>query len=342
MNTVWKLLEDLRKKKGVTEVIINSPEYVFIERDGELIRLNVEIKPQDIFSFTQEIAHKAGKDFSAANPLIDDVIDDGSRINLVHESYTEGYPAITIRKYIQDITNLDHLDGKFLISEKWIKLLKSIVASKANVIVSGGTSSGKTTMLNLLLQEIHPTHRVVTIEDTRELNFNIPNRVSLISSPYFKEVKKSLDTQSLVKNTLRMRPDRIILGEVRGAEAFDLLQAMNTGHDGSMCSVHANSPVECLKRLENLYLLSGHHVPTKSIREQLASAIDYIVHLGRNSENERCITNIVSLEGMEGETILTQDIGKFGSFGLEFTGLVPKNVNKLFKAGLQPNFFTDL
>ncbi len=342
MNSVWNLLDDLKKKKGVTEIIINSPEYVYIERDGELIRLNVEIKDKDLFDFSLDVATRAHKKFDAEHPIIDDVIDDGSRINMVHQSYTEGYPAITIRKYLQNINSLDELDGKFLITDRWIQFLKSLVVSKSNIIVSGGTSSGKTTMLNLLLQEIHPTERIVTIEDTRELNFEAPNHVSLISAPNFTHLQNPLDTRILVRNTLRMRPDRIIIGEVRGAEAFDLLQAMNTGHDGSMCSVHANSPAESLKRIENLYLLSGYTVPLKAVREQMSTSIDFIVHLGRNRENQRCITRISEVSNMEGDTILTQEIGRLGDHGLEFTGLVPKNVNKLFEAGLDRNFFQDL
>ena len=341
-NSVWNLLEDLKKKKGITEVIINNADFIYIERQGDLIRLNVELEDEDIYSFCNDVAKMNKQSFGKDHPVLDGTLDDGSRINILDSTYTNGMPAITIRKYLREISNFDSLEGKFLISQKWISFLRTIVTSKCNIIVSGGTGVGKTTLLNLLLQEMKHTERVITIEDTRELFFNIPNQLNLITANAFSKVKNPLKMRDLLKNTLRMRPDRIIVGEVRGEEAFDLLQAMNTGHDGSMCSVHANSPAEALSRLENLFLFAGFNVPLKAVREQLVSAIDFIIQIEKNRNGERVISRITELSNMEGDTILLQDIGRKGEFGLEFTGLAPKRMMHLIAEGLPKDFFNEI
>jgi pilus assembly protein CpaF len=206
-------------------------------------------------------------------------------------------------------------------------------------MVSGGTGVGKTTFLNLLLQEINPLERVITIEDTRELQIQLPNVVRLETRGASFTGGAVLGMRDLVKNTLRMRPDRIIIGEVRGAEVFDLLQAMNTGHDGSMASIHSNNPGECLNRLENLYLLSGHDVPLRAIRQQIGTAIDFILQLKRTRDGQRVVGQISEVAGMEGERILLQDVGILRQDKLEFTGMVPKDMQKLIEAGLPKDFF---
>lgn len=341
-NSVWKLLSDLSNKKGITEVIINNSETVYIEREGELTRLNVDLSKSDIMGFCSDVAQKNNLHFSSDAPIIDGILPDGSRINIISGDYTNSLPAITIRKYLKGISKLDDLDGRFNLTQKWIEFLKSLVHSRSNILISGGTGVGKTTFLNLMLQEIGVRERVVVIEDTKELKFDHPNCVRLFTPTLSTKLEHPLTMKDLVKNTLRMRPDRIIIGEVRGAEAFDLLQVMNTGHDGSMCTIHANGPSEALMRLENLFLFAGYDIPIRAIRFQIMSALDYIIQLGRDRESGRVVTHITEVCNMEGDQILLQDIGKRTELGASFTGLVPRNVDKLIAAGLSKNFFTDL
>ena len=215
------------------------------------------------------------------------------------------------------------------------------MSAKLNVVVSGGTGVGKTTFLNLLINEIAKAERVIAIEDTLELSITLPNVVRLESGAKSLQSKSNLSTRDLVKNTLRMRPDRIIIGETRGAELFDLLQAMNTGHEGSMTSVHANSGGECLSRMETLFLLAGFEIPLVVVRKQMSSAINFIVQLGRDTDGKRVITEIIEVCGMEGPTILVQQIASRDEDGiLQFKGLAPKSFDKLHRMGGLPfNFF---
>lgn len=338
-NTVWQLLEEIGKKQGITEVIINRADLIFVEHQGELVKLNTKVNPQDIETFVQELAKNNQKKFDKDNPIMDGNLPDGSRVNVISAQYAIGGPAITIRKYLKSIKSFDDSVGLFGLNPKWIEFIKAMVAGKLNIVVSGGTGVGKTTFLNLLLQEINPLQRVITIEDTRELNFTLPNVVRLESRTGGFTGGAALNMRELVKNTLRMRPDRIIIGEVRGAEVFDLLQAMNTGHDGSMASVHSNNPGECLNRLENLYLLSGHDVPVKAIRQQIGSAVDFVIQLKRTREGQRVVGQITEVAGMEGERILLQDVGTLKEGKLQFTGMVPKSMNKFIEAGLPKDFF---
>ena len=217
------------------------------------------------------------------------------------------------------------------------------MASKLNVVVSGGTGVGKTTFLNLLINEIKSEERVITIEDTLELSVNLPNAVRLESGTKILQSKCNLTTRDLVKNTLRMRPDRIIIGETRGPELFDLLQAMNTGHEGSMTSIHANSGGECLSRMETLFLMAGFEIPINVVRKQMASAINFIVQLGRDLEGKRVITQIVEVCGMEGAVMLTQPIAERIDGELMFQGIAPKVIAKLRSlGGLSSSFFKDM
>lgn len=342
-NTVWSLLDELSKKKGITEVIINAHDLVYIEREGELVRLNTDLTQEDLTGFAQEVAQLNHGHFSDETPIVDGTLPDGSRVNIISSAYTGNRsPAITIRKYLKEIHDFDHLDGKFKITDKWIRFFKALIASKANIIVSGGTGVGKTTFLNLLLQEISPLERVITIEDTKELNFKSANSVRLLSATASSLLENKLDMRALLKNTLRMRPDRIIVGEVRSGEVFDLLQAMNTGHQGSMCTIHANSPGEALIRLETLFLFAGFDVPLKAVRNQIQTAIDYIIQLDRDRDGQRVISKVTEISNMEGDQILMQDIGIRGENGPEFTGLVPRGVKELMDYGLNSDFFVDI
>lgn len=339
-NKLNELIEEISKKAGISEVIINKPDNVFVEKDGEFIRLDVKFTEEDLDVFAAQIAQFNRKDFDEASPILDGNLPDGSRVNLIHKNYTNTCHAITIRRYTKSIKTFDASPGIFGLNETWAEFLKYLVHARVNVLVSGGTGVGKTTMLNLLLQEISPKERVITIEDTRELIFNLPNVVRLEARPAVAN-HSGLSIRDLLKNTLRMRPDRVIVGEVRGGEVFDLLQAMNTGHEGSMTSVHANSPGECLLRLENLYLLSGYDLPIKALRYQISSAVDFIIQIRRDREGRRIVHQISEVSNMEGDRILMQDIGLNKDGELKFTGLVPSCVAKLHKAGLPKDFWAN-
>lgn len=338
-NTVWMLLEELSAKEGISEIIINSADNVFIEREGELILLNIKLSPQDIVSFCKDIAKYNKSLFGPNNPIVDGNLPDGSRVNIISSLYTASSPAITIRKYLKTISRFSSSPGVFGLSPEWVDFFKVLVRARMNIIISGGTGNGKTTFLNLLLQEISPTDRVITIEDTKELNFHIPNTVRLVTPRGSSRVEEPLKIRDLLKNTLRMRPDRIIIGEVRGEEAFDLMQAMNTGHDGSMCTVHSNTPGESLSRLENLFLFSGYDVPLKAIRQQMSTAIDFIVQLDRDRDGNRIVSRVAEVSNMEGETILLQDLGNIVDGEFVFNGLVPKRMPKLLSHDLPKDFF---
>ena len=342
-NSVWNLLNDLSKKNGITEILINGPKSVFVERGGEFIQLNANIPSADIKTFIKEVADLNQKHCDSDNPILDGNLPDGSRINVINEPFVNGSPAISIRKYLKFISSFESNPAIFGLTPHWVDFLKAVVATRLNVVVSGGTGVGKTTFLNLMINEISKHERVIAIEDTPELSINMPNVVRLESGAKSMQSKSSLSTRDLVKNTLRMRPDRIIIGESRGGELFDLLQAMNTGHDGSMTSVHASSGGECLSRMETLFLLSGFEIPLNVVRRQMSSAIQFIIQLGRDKEGNRVINEIVELCGMEGNTMLIQTIAAREDGFLEFKGVVPKNMEKLHRLGGLPlNFFENM
>jgi pilus assembly protein CpaF len=337
-NKVLELLEEISKKSGITEVIINKTDNVYVEKDGELIRLDVKFSDEEIEDYCQMLAKHNRKDFNPLNPLMDGNLPDGSRVNLIHKDYTGASHAITIRRYMKNIKTFDGSPGIFGLPANMAHFLKILIRSRLNIVVAGGTGVGKTTFLNLLLQEIPPKERIITIEDTRELQFNLPNVVRLEARPGRGE-DKGLTIRDLLKNTLRMRPDRIIVGECRGGEVFDLLQAMNTGHEGSMTSIHANSPGEALMRLENLYMLSGYDLPIRALRYQISTAVDFVIQIRRDKNGNRVIHQITEISNMEGDRILMQDIAIQKNGELKFTGLVPACFERLQKAGLAKDFF---
>jgi pilus assembly protein CpaF len=339
-NTVWKLVNDLNTKKGITEIVINGPKSIFVERGGQFIQLNFAITKQDIYQFIDEVADYNKKVCNEDAPILDGNLPDGSRINVITEPFATGFPSISIRKYIRSIVDFDSSPGIFGLDEKWIEFLKAAVSARMNIIVSGGTGVGKTTFMNLLLKEMSPAERIVTIEDTLELNIDIPNIVRLEAGS--KVQGSSLSVRDLVKNTLRMRPDRIILGEIRGGEFFDLLQAMNTGHDGSMTSLHSSSASECINRMETLFLMSGYDVPYHVVRKQMSTAIDLILQISRDREGKRILKTIQEVTGMEGSNILSQTIGTYEEGKIVTTGITPKNMEKLHHMGALPmDFFNN-
>ncbi len=339
-NRVNDLIEELSKKSGISELIINKVDNVYVEKDGEMIRLDVKFTDEEIDLFCQDIASFNRKTFDSKNPIFDGNLPDGSRVNFIHRDYTNGIHAITIRRYSKQIKTFDGAPGIFGLTPKWAEFLKVLVKSRVNLVVSGGTGVGKTTFLNLLLQEISNKERIVTIEDTRELQFNLPNVVRLEARTGI-DGSSGLAIRDLLKNTLRMRPDRIVVGECRGGEVFDLLQAMNTGHEGSMTSVHANSPSECLLRLENLYMLSGYDLPIKALRYQISTALDFIIQVRRDKNGQRIVHQLTEVSSMEGDKILLQDIGLNKNGEFKFTGLVPSCFERLQRAGLSKDFFID-
>lgn len=326
-NSVWALLRDLAKKQGITEIIINGCKSIFVERAGQFIQLNVELKKDDITEFIKNAAYLNNVDTKRPVYIVDGNLPDGSRVNIICGPYTGGVPAITIRKYLKTIKSFDENPNVFNLDDKWISFFKALVNSKMNVIVSGGTGVGKTTFLNLLLNELPKSERVITIEDTLELNINVPNCVRLEAFGT-KGRNEGLGVRDLVKNTLRMRPDRIIIGEVRGGELFDLLQAMNTGHEGSMTSLHSNSPKECLARMETLFLLAGYDVPFHVVRRQISSSVDFIIQVSRNKDGQRIISQISEITGMEGDNILMQNIAVYED-RLISSGIGPKNLMRI-------------
>lgn len=342
-NGVWKLLGDLAQKKGITEIVLNDSKRVFVERDGNFIQLNVALSKKDITDFCQDVAKLNQRHLNIEHPILDGTLPDGSRINIIDSPYAHAGAAITIRKFLRTIKSFDDSPMVFNLGPKWVMFLKAIVKARMNVIISGGTGVGKTTFMNLLLGELPGNERIVTIEDTLELSFKIPNLVRLESGAKTMMSKSGLSTRELVKNTLRMRPDRIIIGEIRGGEFFDLLQAMNTGHEGSMTSLHANNPSECFNRMENLYLMAGHEVPFQVVRRQIASAIDYVIQLSRDRDGKRIVSEIREITGMESSNILSQAIGVFDDGELGFTGLTPKNMERFHReAGLPLDFFGEV
>lgn len=338
-NAVWDFLEQVAKKQGITEIIINEPDKVFVEKAGQFYYLDVNLPKEDILLFVQDMAKINNKNLNEENPILNGNLEDGSRINIVLEPFAKNCPAITIRKYLKQIHTFDQCPGIFGLSKEWGEFLKVLIQSRCNLFVSGGTGVGKTTFLNLLLQEIPRQQRVVIIEDTRELSADLLNMVSLETSSGNSINRTVLTIRDLVKNSLRMRPDRIIIGEVRGEEIFDLLQAMNTGHDGCISTIHANTPAECLSRIENLFLMAGYDMPIKAVRQQVSSAIDFIIQLGRDKKGNRIVSRISEINNLEGENILTQEIGRHENGALQITGMVPSCIEHLSEHGLQRDFF---
>jgi len=339
-NSVWNLLNDLGKKAGITEVLINSPKHIFVEKSGQFIQLNANLPEDDIYSFIKDIATKNQKLCDEDHPILDGNLPDGSRINVILPPFVQNHPAISIRKYLKFVSNFEKDPSLFGLNPKLVELLKAMVLSRSNIVISGGTGVGKTTFLNMLIAEIPKSERLITIEDTIELGVNHINCVRLESGRVTKNNSQSFSTRDLVKNTLRMRPDRIVIGETRGAELFDLLQAMNTGHEGSMTSVHSNSSGECLSRLETLFLLAGFEIPIQVVRKQMSTAIDFIIQLSRDKEGNRVVTEITEICGMEGPTMLLQPLFTREDNFMQFSGLAPKRIEELHRdGGLPLNFF---
>lgn len=302
-------LESLLARDDIADIMVNGVQGVFIETNGRIEKTNIRFRDnQQLMNICQRIVSQVGRRVDEASPICDARLFDGSRVNVIIPPLAIDGPTLTIRKFKKDKLTLTHLVKFESISEAGAKVLEIIGACQCNVIVSGGTGSGKTTLLNCLTAFIHPDERVITCEDAAELQLQQPHVVRLETRPANIEGKGRITMSDLVKNCLRMRPERIIVGEVRGAEAFDLLQAMNTGHDGSMGTLHANSPREAISRLESMITMGGFSLPTKTIREMIVGSIDVIIQTQRLRDGSRRITNITEVLGMEGDVVITQDL----------------------------------
>ena len=303
-------MEALLEDDTVTEVMVNGPRRIYVERAGRTYMSDVVFRDEaHLLTVAKRIARGVGRTLDEQRPYVDARLADGSRVNIVIPPIALDGTAISIRKFPRDALSMRDLQRFGALSAEMAQFIEAIAASRCNVLVSGGTSSGKTTLLNTLGEFIRPTERVVTIEDSAELKIKVGNLVRLETKPGTAESGSRPVTQrDLVANSLRMRPDRIILGEVRKEEAFDLLQAMSTGHDGSMGTLHSNSPRDTTSRLENMILMGGVDLPTRVIRAQIVSAVDFIVHAARGADGRRRVTNITEVTGLEGETIALQDV----------------------------------
>lgn len=330
-------LQSLLEDNTISEVMVNGPNSVYIEQKGKLVKTGITFEDDDaVLRIIEKIIMPLGRRIDADTPTVDARLPDGSRVNAVIPPVAIDGPIITIRKFEKGRLSIDQLVEFGSITTNMAKFLEACVISRLNIMISGGTGSGKTTLLNVLSRFIPEAERIVTIEDAAELQLQQEHIVRMETKPPNIEGKYQVSIRELVRNSLRMRPDRIIVGEVRGGEALDMLQAMNTGHDGSLTTIHANSPRDALSRLETLCLMAGMDLPISVIREQVASAIDLIVQQSRLSDGSRKITSITEVAGMEGQTIVMTDIFKF-----EKTGITPegKVIGELKPTGIRP-FFT--
>ena len=305
-------LEELLNDPEISDIMVNGPEQTYIEKKGKLVIAPIRFRDEShLFQIAQRIVNQVGRRVDQTTPLADARLKDGSRVNVIVPPLSLRGTAISIRKFSEKPITIDMLRDFGSMSDKMATALKIAGACRMNVVISGGTGSGKTTMLNALSKMIDPGERVLTIEDAAELRLQQPHWLPLETRPPNLEGQGAITIGDLVKNALRMRPDRIILGEIRGAECFDLLAAMNTGHDGSMCTLHANSPRECLGRMENMILMGDIKIPKEAISRQIAESVDLIVQVKRLRDGSRRTTNITEVIGMEGDVIVTQELFKF-------------------------------
>jgi pilus assembly protein CpaF len=340
-------IDRLLKDENISEVMVNGPESVYVERNGKVEKTSANfIDETHLRRIIDKIVGKVGRRIDEATPLCDARLPDGSRVNAVIHPLAIGGPFLTIRKFSKDPYQIDDLIRFGTLNAASARFLQAMVVGRLNIIVAGGTGTGKTTTLNVLSSFIPGDERIVTVEDAKELQLHQDHVLALEARPPNIEGKGQITIRDLVKNCLRMRPDRIVVGECRAGEALDMLQAMNTGHDGSITTVHANSPRDTLARLETLVLMAGFDLPVRAIREQMASAIDCIVQLTRLRDGTRRITHISEVQGMEGDVITLQDIflfdfgmgvdehGKFRGH-LKATGTRPRFAEKLQDYGIR-------
>ncbi|MFF2446222.1 CpaF family protein [Neobacillus sp. NPDC058068] len=323
----------------VSEVMVNGPNQVYCERKGKLVLSEVSFRDNEhVMNVIEKIVAPLGRRIDESSPMVDARLPDGSRVNAIIPPLALNGPTITIRKFSKDPYQIEDLINFGTVTEEMAIFLDACVKARLNMFVSGGTGSGKTTTLNVLSNFIPDDERIVTIEDAAEIQLGQDHVVTLESRPPNIEGKGAISIRDLVRNSLRMRPDRIVIGEVRGGEALDMLQAMNTGHDGSLATGHANSPRDMISRLETMVLLAGVDLPIKAIREQISGAIDIIIQQSRLKDGSRKIINITEVQGMEGDIIVLQDIFTFKQDGL----VEGKIIGRLVPTGVRPKFYERL
>ena len=329
-------IESLLKDPSITEIMVNGPKKVFIERMGKLQLSGVQFHDDaHVMNIIERILSPIGRHIDESTPLVDARLKDGSRVNIIIPPLALCGPCITIRKFAQKALSVENLISFGTLDRKMADFIKACIQARINILVSGGTGSGKTTTLNVLSSFIPENERIVTIEDAAELKLQQTHVVTLESRPANIEGSGQITIRDLVKNALRMRPDRIIVGEVRSGEALDMLQAMNTGHDGSLTTAHANTPRDALSRLETMVLMAGFEMPVRAIREQISSAIELILQQSRLKDGSRKITYITEVQHMEGDVITTQDLFRFEQTGMDAHG---KLTGHFVSTGMQPSF----
>jgi pilus assembly protein CpaF len=328
-------IEPLFRDASISDILVNGPKDVYIERRGQLTRTNITFRDNaHLLTVIDRIVSRVGRRVDESSPMVDARLADGSRVNAIIPPLALDGPVLSIRRFGAELSAKD-LVRKGAMTEQMLVLLASCVLARLNVLISGGTGAGKTTLLNALSSFIPSTERVVTIEDAAELRLQQDHVVRLETRPPNAEGRGEVMARDLVKNALRMRPDRIILGEVRSAEALDMLQAMNTGHEGSLATIHANTPRDAMARLETMILFAGTNLPNRATREQISSAIDVVIQVTRLADGSRRITSITELVGMEGDIITMQELFRYHRRGIAADGTV---IGGFESTGVRPTF----
>jgi pilus assembly protein CpaF len=329
-------IQSLLDDPEVTEIMVNGPKKVYVEKAGQLFKTNVTFDSDEhVLQIIDRIILPLGRHVDADNPAVDARLPDGSRVNAVVRPVAIDGPSITIRKFSRERLKVEELIQFGSLTAGMAEFLRACVIARFNIVISGGTGSGKTTLLNVLSGYIPENERIITIEDAAELQLQQDHVMRMETKTAGVDGSGAVTIRDLVRNSLRMRPDRIVVGEVRGGEALDMLQAMNTGHDGSLTTVHANSPRDAISRLETLVLMAGMDLPLKVVRQQISSAIDLIVQQTRLKDGQRKVTAITEVAGMEGDVVVLSDIFKFSQTGVSTDGKV---LGELKPTGIRPNF----
>ncbi|MBI3162569.1 MAG: CpaF family protein [Chloroflexi bacterium] len=329
-------IQSLLDDEAITEIMVNGPKKVFVEKKGQLTRVNVAFDDDDhVLRIIDRIILPLGRHVDADSPTVDARLPDGSRVNAVVRPVAIDGPSITIRKFRKDKLQVDDLVNFGSLTRQMADFLHACVKARFNIIISGGTGSGKTTLLNVMSGFIPENERIITIDDAAELQLQQDHVMRMETKTANADGLHAVSIRELVKNSLRMRPDRIVVGEVRGGEALDMLQAMNTGHDGSLTTVHANTPRDAISRIETLVLMAGMDLPLKVVRQQISSAVDLIVQQTRLKDGQRKVTAVTEVAGMEGDIIVLTDVFKFNQTGVTADGKV---LGETGPTGIRPNF----
>jgi pilus assembly protein CpaF len=329
-------IEPMVRDSSISEIMVNAPDTVFFEKEGRLFLSPIRFRDSNhIQRIAERIIAPLGRRVDESSPMVDARLADGSRVNIIIPPVAPKSPTITIRKFREDKMTVDDLISTGTLTRELAEFLRACIQVKLNIVISGGTGTGKTTLLNALSAFIPDTERIITIEDPTELKLQQGHIVSLEARPPSLEGKGEVTQRDLVRNCLRMRPDRILVGEVRGSEAFDMMQAMNTGHEGSLTTVHSNSPRDALSRIENMILMAGLELPMRAIREQMSSAVHMVIQIARLPDGTRKVTCVAEITGMEGQIITMQDLFRFDQKGIDHEGHV---VGEFHFTGIHPQF----